>query len=587
MDDAVEKLTARVSELAGAVESLEARVAVLERTGIAPEAPPAAAAEAAAVPPQAPSAGPAAVKGASPFESLSRTIAVAGRGVLALGGAFLIRALTEAGALPHGVGVTLGLAYALAWLFLSERGARRGDSLRAAADALTATVIVCPLVWEAATRLGVLSPFAAAGLLGTFAALGLALSAIRDLPAAGWFVLLGVLPVAFVLLVTTHALATFLALLLLVGSLSLGAASFRDWTGLPWPAALAADFAVVSAGFVATRPAGEAEEYAGVSPGVLAALAVLLAALYLAASLWRTALRRQSPSALDWIQTPAAITAGLGTAAWLGSRAGISEVAVGAGAGAAAAALYALANARKEVAPVARLHASLAFLLALALVGLAIPAGLRFASLAVFGLLAAAFAARGAGRTPAAHAAVYLLLAAATGRLLEASFSTFAAPAASSDAPIPGSAVLVFGAAAAAYALLTGSGAHRSTFWTRLPALTSAALTALGAGVIAEHALATFVGVGVSRDPGLVAAIRSSVLAGAALLLAAGKGRPRLLELSWLVWPLLALGGLKLVFEDLPNGRPATLFPAFALYGLALVYAPRLLRAASTSPPPP
>jgi hypothetical protein len=569
-----------VNELAGVIRALETRVAALETPGPM-AAPQSAAAEPPPVlPPPVPASAPG--KPESPFESLSRTIGLAGRGVLALGGAFLIRALTEAGALPQGAGVTLGLAYALAWLFLAERGARRGDLLRGAGDALTATLIVCPLVWEAATRLGVLSPGAAAVLLGVFAALGLALSAIRNLPAAGWFVALGVLPAAFSLLVTTHAVATFVALLLAVGAMSLGAANERGWTGLPWPPAVAADFAVVSAGFVATRPGAAAAEYAGISPGVLAALAVGLAALYLAAAVWRTALRRHEPSALDWIQTPAALAAGLGTAAWLGSRAGLPATAVGAGAAAGAAALYALANARKEVAPVARLHATLAFVLALAAVGFALPSGARFAGLAALGVGTSAFAARGSGRTPAAHAAVYLLLAAATGGLFGASFVAFVAPASAAATSVPVTAILAFAAAAVSHLLLTASRASRSTFWTRMPALTAGALAALGAGSLVEHAVAVVVHA--NRDPALLAAVRSGVVAAAALLLAAGRRRARFLELSWLVGPLLALGGLKLVFEDLPHGRPATLFLAFALYGLALVFAPRLLRAAPAAP---
>jgi hypothetical protein len=385
--------------------------------------------------------------------------------------------------------------------------------------------------------------------------------------------------------VTTHAVATFVALLLAVGALSLGAANERGWTGLPWPAAVAADFAVASAGFVATRPRAAADEYAGISPGVLAALAVLLAALYLAAAVWRTALRRHAPSALDWIQTPAALAAGLGTAAWLGSRAGLPAIAVGAGAAACAAALYTLANARKDNVGVARLHATLAFVLALAAVGLALPVGARFAALAALGVGTSAFAARGSGRTPAAHAAVYLILAAVNGGLLGASFAAFVAPGAAAESPVPVTAILVFAAAVVSYLLLTAPRAQRSTFWTRLPALTAGTLAALGAGTLVEHGVAALVHA--NRDPALLAAVRSGVLALAALLLAAGRRRPRLLELSWLVGPLLALGGLKLVFEDLPHGRPATLFLAFVLYGLALVFAPRLLRAAATAPQAP
>ena len=42
-------------------------------------------------------------------------------------------------------------------------------------------------------------------------------------------------------------------------------------------------------------------------------------------------------------------------------------------------------------------------------------------------------------------------------------------------------------------------------------------------------------------------------------------------EAGWLVYPVLAATALKILLEDLPRGRPATLFLAFALYGAALV----------------
>jgi hypothetical protein len=80
------------------------------------------------------------------------------------------------------------------------------------------------------------------------------------------------------------------------------------------------------------------------------------------------------------------------------------------------------------------------------------------------------------------------------------------------------------------------------------------------------------------RDPAVLAAIRTAVLA----LTAFGVGRlgrfPRWSEATWLVYPLLALGGLKLILEDLRIGRPLTLFVSLAVYGGVLVLAPRLLR---------
>ena len=49
-------------------------------------------------------------------------------------------------------------------------------------------------------------------------------------------------------------------------------------------------------------------------------------------------------------------------------------------------------------------------------------------------------------------------------------------------------------------------------------------------------------------------------------------------ELRWVAYALVALGGAKLVLQDLPAGRPSTLVPSLALYGVALLLAPRLLR---------
>jgi hypothetical protein len=65
---------------------------------------------------------------------------------------------------------------------------------------------------------------------------------------------------------------------------------------------------------------------------------------------------------------------------------------------------------------------------------------------------------------------------------------------------------------------------------------------------------------------------------GAVLLAAAGRwSRSR--EAAWLVYPILALGALKFLIDDLPNGRAATLFLSLVLLGGALLAASRLSRA--------
>ena len=79
-------------------------------------------------------------------------------------------------------------------------------------------------------------------------------------------------------------------------------------------------------------------------------------------------------------------------------------------------------------------------------------------------------------------------------------------------------------------------------------------------------------------DAAGLAAIRTVVLAVLTTLLIALPGGVDRVERGWLGYVMLALVGIKLLAEDLPRGRPSTLFVALAVYGAALVLAPRLVR---------
>jgi hypothetical protein len=76
------------------------------------------------------------------------------------------------------------------------------------------------------------------------------------------------------------------------------------------------------------------------------------------------------------------------------------------------------------------------------------------------------------------------------------------------------------------------------------------------------------------------------VLAAGAVLAAWLGRREAGREVGWLAWPLVAVLGLKLLLEDLPRGRPATLILSFAFTGAALILVPRLrsARAAAAAP---
>jgi hypothetical protein len=78
--------------------------------------------------------------------------------------------------------------------------------------------------------------------------------------------------------------------------------------------------------------------------------------------------------------------------------------------------------------------------------------------------------------------------------------------------------------------------------------------------------------------PGVLASSRTAVLAVSAAILAwYNRGHTRFGNLAWLVYTLLALGALKLAYEDVRIGGAAVLFLSLGLYGGALIVAPRML----------
>jgi hypothetical protein len=100
------------------------------------------------------------------------------------------------------------------------------------------------------------------------------------------------------------------------------------------------------------------------------------------------------------------------------------------------------------------------------------------------------------------------------------------------------------------------------------------ALAAAGLGAVAIWACCG----GRTPDPGGLALARTLVLSALAIALAWLGRRVPVLELRWMVYPLLAVTTLKFLFEDMAVGRPLTLFLAFMGFGTTLILAPRLLR---------
>ncbi|GEJ56852.1 hypothetical protein [Anaeromyxobacter diazotrophicus] len=570
MPDRISELEGRLAALAEAHRELERRLARLERGAAAPAAPRARPASAAAIP------APDLAREAA---AATRYLALAGRTSLALAGAFLLRALTEAGSIPAWAGAGLGLAYAGTWLALAWR-AGGAEPWSATFHGGAALLIACPLLFEVTARLHLLAPAAGAAALAVFTAAALGVAARRRAPALAWLAEAGGVATAVALMLATGRLAPPALYLTLLGVAALWLGYVLGWTRLRWPVALVTDAAVALLALRAVAPAA--------AEGPRAALLVqaALTALYLGSIAVRTLHLQRPVVDFEVVQTALLLAVGVGGAAWVTAAAKLGEGVVGALSAAFGAAVYAVAFAFVERRQRGRANfyfyawSGLVFLLAGT--GQLLSGGALAAGWAALALLASALARATRRLTLAVHGCVFALAACLqAGALPHAATTLLASPAARWPGAPPALALVV--AAMALSAWLTGSAAAAPLApRQRAPrAVLLAALAASAAGLAVGWLVPLLAGApGPGVNAPLAAALRTAVLVGGVLLLAwAGRLEPWR-EAGWLAYPLLGLVGLKLLLENLARGRPASLFVDLALFGVALILSPRLRRPA-------
>jgi hypothetical protein len=197
-----------------------------------------------------------------------------------------------------------------------------------------------------------------------------------------------------------------------------------------------------------------------------------------------------------------------------------------------------------------------------------------------FDALAIASAVLAAARrvTLTVHAAAYLMAAAVVSGLLVATSRALGGQM-TEPVTFSAAALTTLAALAVCWTRTQSAGATRQA-QELVPRLVIAALlVACTAGWLVSLATALMTTIaGAPADPGAVATVRTTVLAGAAIALAWIGRRAQFRESLWLLYPLLAAGALKLLLEDFPVSKPQTLFVALAVYGGALIAAPRLSR---------
>jgi len=184
------------------------------------------------------------LRAAAPQQLAGGTLQLAGRSLVVLAGAFLVRAVTEAGAVPAGAGIALGLAYAVVWIVLADRATGAGNHASAAFHGLASAAIAFPLLFEATARFKFLSPAASAVALAGILALALFVAWRRDLSRLAWVFAIGAAATAMALAAATKTLLPFVSFLLGLGLVTLWLGYLRGWRALGWTIAVAVDGAV-------------------------------------------------------------------------------------------------------------------------------------------------------------------------------------------------------------------------------------------------------------------------------------------------------------------------------------------------------
>ena len=566
MPQAVDSLTSVVEQLGDRLRDLESRIASLESFVIAERLPQ---------PEARPTPTPLVARRASPpralpeLESSARAFPTVGKAVLGFAGAFLLRALAESGSVPKLPVLIIAILYACFWMIWS---ARTKDRFASVTYAVTSTLILSPMLWEATVRFQSMPATASASILVAFIVLTLVLASRHDLQVIPWIATLASGSTAVALIVGTRELIPLtLALLAIAAAVETSACLGHELTFRVIPA-IAADFTLWLSLYILGSE-NVPEGYRSVAPSTLIALCALLPAIYGIGVTFRMFVQRHRISIFEIAQ----LAASFGLAAF-----GIMRASHNTAAPAVGVLFLLLAGicywgtlsrfAAESHTRNRRVSATWAAALLVAGAFLLLPDNFQIPFLCAAALLTAVLYTRSAKLSLGLHASFYLAAAMSVSSLPSYVWNSLAGT-------VPASpdwrALTVALSAALCYAVESRKEMDQGR--RRLLWLVPAGIAAF---TIAGWAVAATVRVAsgqIELAASHLSMIRTVVICLLALVLGVASRR-RHLELRWIAYAAVALGTLKLVLEDLRFGNPASLVVSFVFYGLILILLPRMTR---------
>lgn len=570
MPQAVDSIASALEQLSDQLQALEHRVAALERR---PEKSP----EPQLAAPIERSLPPATWRGFPSVETPSGIVTVVGKAVLGIAGAYLLRALAESPNVPKLPVLLVAILYASFWMVWAVRTAA-ASRFASLTYAITSALILSPMLWESTVRFQVLSPAFASVVLVAFVVLAVSLAWQRDLQLIPWVATLATVITAVALIIESRELVPLTAALLAVALTTEIAACLGHRLSLRAIPALAADFAVWLLIYILTSETLP-EGYRPASSLTLAALSLALLAIYGGSIAVRSfALRHRltvfeigqgilafvlaSYGALRATHNPAASALGilfllLAAACYWGTLSRFVDD----------------AHTRNR-----RVSATWAAALLLGGAFLFFSANLQLPFLCAAAVAATFLYTRTAKLSLGLHASFYLAAAAAVSPL-----PIYAWNAMAGTVPSAPDWRLSLVALSALVCYLVGSHHCEDQPKRRLLWIVPAVLAGFTAAALVVVAVAAGVTGRLALDASRLSVIRTIVNCALALTLGFVGSRWHRIELGWVAYAAVAVGTLKLLFEDLRFGNPASMVVSLLFYGLVLILLPRLIRRGTAS----
>ena len=495
-----------------------------------------------------------------------------GRVLLIFGGAFLLRAMTDSQVVPTGLGIFLGASYAMVWLFMAYRaGGIEGRKAGALFFAVSSTLLTLPLLAEAVTKFDLLSGAQGAIALSVFCGLALLVSVLRDMRILAWLISAGGVGTALYLLGASHTAQAFVAFLLLLAMGCLWAVYQRTWRGPQWIAALGVNAGVVALVLLSSNEGWDVAYMEAFG----FAVALLLA--YLVSFAVRTHIHGEDVGAFEVVQAIVAVGLLVYVAGEVSRGGHINLVVVGFLALVLGAVIYGLGFTPRTLAarePNFFFYSTLGLMLVAAGSAIVLTPGIAAAGWAALALVLAWFSGRQGMVTLSLQCSLLLIAAGFVSGVLSTGFLALAGNGAESWPPVVSWQVVV---ALATVGSLFIPVAQRSTRWGKLAGMPQIVVLVLAVwevgGLLVLLLAPSIAGVpGTEADLAVLAALRTSILAASAITLAISSRHKRWPEARWLVYPMLILVGAKLIIEDFPHGKPATLFVSLAAVGSAMIF---------------